>query len=95
MKYIKELYESDWGSSDQSIMMNAMHKDLGEPKEAPGLPEVLSVAEESVDFYWDEWDEYKTTEGRKNLIDSATRSYYLRFFKDWYEGMKKMFEPKK
>ena len=96
MKHIKifeNFLNEDWGSSDQNIMMESMHKELGNPKTAPGLDDVLSAAESAVDFYWDDWEEYKTD--RKGLIHKAAKSYYQRYFPEWLKGMTELFTPKK
>lgn len=90
MKHL-ELFE-DWGSSDQSIMMESMHADLGKPEKAPGLDDVLSAAESAVDFYWEDWEEYKTD--RDGLINKAAKDYYRTYFPEWIEGMQKMFAKK-
>jgi len=96
MKTIKPfqtfLNESDWGSSDQNIMMQSIHKGLSEPSSAPGLDPVLTAAEEAVDFYWEDWEEYKTD--RAGLINKAAKDYYRKYFPEWLEGMQKMFKSK-
>lgn len=96
MKHI-EIFENflneDWGSSDQTIMMQSIHRDLKEPKAAPGLDAVLDAAETAVDFYWEDWEEYKTD--RSGLINKAAKDYYRRYFPEWLEGMQKLFGTKK
>ena len=82
----------DWGSSDQNIMMQSMHKDLAEPKTAPGLDPVLTAAEEAVDFYWEDWEEYKTD--RAGLVNKAAKDYYRRYFPEWLKGMQELFKAK-
>jgi hypothetical protein len=93
MKHVK-LYENfkvneDWGSSDQTAMNQSMHKSLGEPKEFPGLDQILSAAEEAVDFYWDEWPEYQTQ--REELINDAGRRYMRAYFPVLFKGFTEMF----
>ena len=92
MKHVK-LFENflneDWGSSDQSAMNQSIHKTLGEPKEFPGLSEILTAAEDAVDFYWDEWEEYKTQ--REELINDAGRKYMQAYFPDLFKGFTAMF----
>lgn len=93
MKHVK-LYENfsvneDWGSSDQTAMNKSIHKSLGEPKDFPGLDEILVAAEDAVDFYWDEWEEYKTQ--REDLINNAGRRYMQAYFPDLFKGFMAMF----
>jgi hypothetical protein len=85
----------DWGSSDQAIMNRSIHKELGEPKEMP-MPfnsEFESAVESAVDFYWDEWDEYRSD--RKGLIDYAKKRYYMSYFPEKFAGFQKMFSENK
>lgn len=93
IKLFENFLNEDWGSSDQGIMDQSMHKDLGEPKTAPGLDDVLNAAESAVDFYWEDWEEYKTD--RSGLINKAAKNYYRRYFPEWLAGMQKMFAQKK
>ncbi len=93
MKHIK-LFENfeineDWGGSDQAAMNKSMHKELGEPKEFPGLDAILNAAESAVDFYWDEWPEYE--KDRDGLINDAARKYMQAYFADLFKGFTKMF----
>jgi hypothetical protein len=82
----------DWGSSDQSIMNSSIHKAIGSPTEMPSPfnPDLRSAAEEAVDFYWDEWEEYRTD--RDALIDNAVRKYLSSYFREQFELLKRMFE---
>jgi|694.fasta_scaffold24419_9 hypothetical protein len=82
----------DWGSSDQSIMNSSIHKAIGSPTEMPSPfnPDLRIAAEEAVDFYWDEWEEYRTD--RDALIDNAVRKYLSSYFKEQFELLKRMFE---
>jgi len=97
--YDEEYYESasmsvnEWGSSDQSIFLDAMHKDAGKPKKMPSPfdSKLRAAAEDAVDFYWEDWPEYKSD--REGLVDDAVRSYLRRYFKKDFEMMVKMFEP--
>jgi len=87
----KAMLKEDWGSSDQSIMNRAIHKDLGEPEDMP-MPfddQFESAVENAVDFYWDEWEEYQTD--REGLIDHAKRAYYRAYFPEKFAGFQKMF----
>ncbi len=87
----KAVLKEDWGSSDQSIMNRAIHKDLGEPEDMP-MPfddQFESAVENAVDFYWDEWEEYQTD--REGLIDHAKRAYYRAYFPEKFAGFQKMF----
>ncbi len=70
-------------------MNQSIHKDLGEPKEFPGLGKVIDAAESAVDFYWDEWPEYKTD--RNGLIMKAARMYSDSMFPEFMDNMRKMF----
>ena len=87
----KEGVLKEWGSSDQYAMNQSMHKDLGEPKEFPGLNQIMSAAEEAVDFYWDDWEEYQTD--RKGLVMHAARKYSNSMFPDFMSMAAKMVEP--
>jgi hypothetical protein len=90
MKEAESLKE-DWGSSDQSIMNQSIHKELGAPTEFPSPfnPEFESAVESAVDFYWDEWPEYTTD--REGLISKAMKLYYRAYFPEKLEGFMKMF----
>jgi len=89
IKKAKGALKEDWGSSDQYAMNQSIHKDLGEPKEFPGLGKVIDAAESAVDFYWDEWPEYKTD--RNGLIMKAARMYSDSMFPEFMDNMRKMF----
>jgi len=89
IKKAKGEIKEDWGSSDQYAMNQSIHKDLGEPKEFPGLGKVIDAAESAVDFYWDEWPEYKTD--RNGLIMKAARMYSDSMFPEFMNSMRKMF----
>lgn len=84
---------NEWGSSDQSIFLDAMHKDAGKPKKMPSPfdSKLRAAAEDAVDFYWEDWPEYKSD--RESLVDDAVRSYLRRYFKKDFEMMQRMFEP--
>ena len=84
---------NEWGSSDQSIFLDAMHKDAGKPKKMPSPfdSKLRAAAESAVDFYWEDWPEYKSD--REGLVDDAVRSYLRRYFKKDFEMMQRMFEP--
>lgn len=86
---------NEWGSSDQSIFLDAMHKDAGKPKKMPSPfdSKLRQAAEDAVDFYWEDWDEYKSD--RDSLVDDAVRSYLRKYFKKDFDMMVKMFEPMK
>jgi len=86
---------NEWGSSDQSIFLDAMHKDAGKPKKMPSPfdSKLRQAAEDAVDFYWEDWDEYKSD--RDGLVDDAVRSYLRKYFKKDFDMMVKMFEPMK
>ena len=86
---IKKSLKEDWGSSDQYAMNQSIHRDLGNPTEFPGLGKVMDAAESAVDFYWDEWPEYKTD--REGLIIHAAQLYANRMFPEFMDGMRKMF----
>jgi stress response protein YsnF len=88
----ESMVNEDWGSSDQAAMNKAIHKDLGNPKKmmSPFDPKLRSAAEDAVDFWWDEWEEYKND--RDGLIDNAVRSYMRAYFPKEFAMMVKMFE---
>jgi len=81
----------DWGSSDQGIMNKAIHKDMGNPSKFPSPfdDKLRSAAADAVDFWWDEWPEYKRD--REGLIDNAIRAYYRAYFPKEFAGFTKMF----
>jgi hypothetical protein len=91
IKKAKGEIKEDWGSSDQSIMNQGIHKDLGNPTEFPSPfdPKFESAVESAVDFYWDEWPEYRTD--RDGLINHAKKLYYRAYFPEKFEGFMKMF----
>ncbi len=82
---------NEWGSSDQSILLKSMHRDLGEPTEFPGLTRIMTAAEDATDFYMDDFEEFDTE--REGLIMSNARSYALRMFPDFMSMAAKMVEP--
>ena len=86
-----ENLKEDWGSSDQSAMNQSIHRDLGNPTEFPGLSQIMDAAEDAVDFYWDDWDEYQTD--RKGLIIHAAQIYANKMFPEFMAGMRRMMEP--
>ena len=81
----------EWGSSDQSIMNQSIHRDLGNPTEFPGLSQIIYAAEAAVDFYWDDWDEYQTD--RDGLIMSAAQKYARQYHPEFMAMASKMMEP--
>ena len=90
-KEIGESLNEDWGSSDQATFNSAIHKDLGNPTEMP-MPfdsKFEAAVADAVDFWWDEWDEYR--EDRDGLIDHAKRAYYRSYFPEEFKGFMEMF----
>jgi hypothetical protein len=81
----------EWGGSDQHAMNQSMHKDLGNPDKFPGLSQVLAAAEAAVDFYWDDWEEYKTD--REGLVTYAAQRYTSKMFPEFWNNMQKLFAP--
>ena len=81
----------EWGSSDQNIMNQSIHKDLGEPETMPSpfSDELESAAESAVDDYWEDWEEYKTD--REGLIEHAKKAYLRAYFKETFNKMVQMF----
>jgi len=92
-EFASEAVVNEWGSSDQSIMNKAIHKDAGSPKKMPSPfdSKLRAAAEDAVDFYWDDWEEYETD--RDGLIDNAVRGYLRQYFRKDWDLMVKMFEP--
>jgi hypothetical protein len=90
---VKNTAVNEWGSSDQSIMNKAIHKDAGSPKKMPSPfdSKLIAAAEDAVDFYWDDWEEYETD--RQGLIDNAIRGYLRSYFRKDWDLLVKMFEP--
>lgn len=78
----------EWGSSDTNAMLHTMHSDLGNPTEFPGFSEIVGVAEDAVDQYWDDWEEYKTD--RESLVKQAFQGYMRRYFPDYFNKASKM-----
>ena len=99
-KYIKNISDfnesvvNEWGSSDQSNFNKSIHKDMGSPKKMPSPfdDKLRAAAEDAVDFYWDDWEEYQTD--RDGLIDDAVRGYLRRYFKEDFQMMQRMFASK-
>lgn len=89
---ITKLHE-DWGSSDQNIMNQSIHRDAGKPKKMPSPfdNKLRAAAEDAVDFYWDDWEEYQTD--REALVDDAIRGYLRSYFRKDFDLMVRMFEP--
>ena len=84
---------NEWGSSDQSTMNKTIHNDAGKPKTMPSPfdKKLRTAAEDAVDFYWDDWEEYE--DDRDGLIDDAVRGYLRQYFKKDFAMMQRMFEP--
>lgn len=84
---------NEWGSSDQTAFNRSVHKDLGEPEKMPSpfSSDFESAVESAVDFYWDDWEEYK--EDRNGLIEHGKRCYLRAYFKETFDMLVKMFEP--
>lgn len=74
-------YMNEWGSSDQSAMFKSMDRALGNPKQFPGLTQIQDAAEDAVDFYMDDFEEYQTD--RKGLVMDTARRYALSRFPDF------------
>lgn len=91
--YLSEDIVNEWGSSDQNIMNQQIHKDTGSPKKMPSPfdRKLRSAAEDAVDWHWDEWPEYKRD--RDGLIDNAVRGYLRSYFPKEFNMMVRMFEP--
>ncbi len=83
-KEIGESLNEDWGSSDQYAFNSSMHRDLGEPTEKPSEQELRNAAAEAVDFFWDEWEDYK--DNRDGLIEKAIQRYLAAYFPDHEEN---------
>jgi hypothetical protein len=83
--------KEDWGGSDQYAMNQSIHKDLGAPTEFPSPfdSKFSSAVESAVDFFWDDWEEYRTD--REGLVNKAMMSYYRAYFPEKLEGFMKMF----
>jgi hypothetical protein len=90
-KEIGESLNEDWGSSDQNTFNQSIHKDLGNPTEMPMPfdPKFEAAVADAVDFWWDEWDEYR--EDRDGLIDDAKRRYYRSYFPEDFKMLTQMF----
>jgi hypothetical protein len=86
---------NEWGSSDQNIMNASIHRDMGEPETMPSPfdDRLESAAQEAVDFYWDDWEEYESD--YHGLVDDAKRRYLRSYFPEYYSAMVRMFEPVK
>ena len=86
---IKE--DQGFGSSDMFALLNSMHRDLGEPKEFPGLSKIMDAAEDATDFDMDDFEEYSTD--RDELVMSNARAYARRMFPDFMSQAAKFMEP--
>ena len=84
---------NEWGSSDQYYFNQSIHRDLGEPDTMPSpfSPEFQSAVESAVDFYWDDWAEYRTD--YEGLVDHAKRIYLRTYFPEKFSALVRMFEP--
>ena len=84
---------NEWGSSDQHFFNQSIHKQLGEPEKMPSpfSSKFEDAVEDAVDFYWDDWEEYKTD--RDGLIQNGKRAYLRSYFRDEFAMLVKMFEP--
>ena len=84
--------DEDWGSSDQAAMNKSIHRDAGNPKAMPSPfdKKLRDAAEDAVDFYWEDWEEYQ--DDRDGLIDNAVRSYLRAYFPKEFNAMARMFE---
>jgi len=84
---------NEWGSSDQYYFNQSIHRDLGEPDTMPSpfSPEFQSAVESAVDFYWDDWEEYRTD--YEGLVDHAKRMYLRTYFPEKFSALVRMFEP--
>jgi hypothetical protein len=84
---------NEWGSSDQNIMNASIHRDMGEPETMPSPfdDRLESAAQEAVDFYWDDWEEYESD--YHGLVDDAKRRYLRSYFPEYYSALVRMFEP--
>ena len=71
----------EWGSSDQSALFQSMDRALGNPQQFPGLTQIQDAAEDAVDFYMDDFEEYQTD--RKGLVMDTARRYALSRFPDF------------
>lgn len=85
---IKPLNE-DWGGSDEGALLNSMHKDLGNPSSPPSIIKVYNASESANDFYRGDEEDYN--DFRESNIRRSAQKYYLKYFPDFYEGMKKLF----
>ena len=84
---------NEWGGSDQYAMNQSIHKDMGKPRTMPSPfdKKLRLVAADAVDFYWDDWEEYKSD--YEGLVDHAVRSYLRAMFPKEFNMMVRMFEP--
>ena len=82
---------NDWGSSDNFIFNQFIHKALGEPTKMPSPfdTKLEDAVEDAVDFYWYDWEEYDNN--RERLLMKAKRNYLRAYFKDTFERMTQMF----
>ena len=84
---------NEWGGSDQYAMNQSIHRDMRKPKTMPSPfdKRLRSIAADAVDFYWDDWEEYKSD--YEGLVDNAVRSYLRAMFPKEFNMMVRMFEP--
>jgi len=76
----EDFINEDWGSSDQHSMNMYIHDLLKKPKTMPSPIDdnLKSAAEDAVDYYWEDWPEYKKE--RNTLILNAIRLYLQKMF---------------
>ena len=88
---IEKAMVKEWGSSDQSAMNQSIHRDLGNPTEFPGLSKIMGAAEDAVDFYLDDYNDYFSD--RDNLVMQSAQTYTRQYFPEFMAKAAKMVEP--
>ncbi len=83
----------EWGSSDTTALISHIHSNLGSPTSFPYLGDMLDAASEAVDFYWDDWEEYKTD--REGLTIKAAQMYARRQFPEEFKKFQAFVAPAK
>lgn len=91
IKKAKKQNLKEFGSSDMSAVLNSIHRALGNPKEFPGIDKITNAAEDAVDFYMDDMDEYHSD--YDGLVSDVARRYANRYHLDFMDNARRFMEP--
>ena len=91
IKKAKKQNLKEFGSSDMSAVLNSIHRALGNPEEFPGIDKITNAAEDAVDFYMDDMDEYHSD--YDGLVSDVARRYANRYHLDFMDNARRFMEP--